>query len=337
MDNKQQAGQKQDQGSPSAEKSLWWFKFFDVLAKMIGALAIAVATLVVHNFESRMSVTNLLSQREQAETGLRASMLHDLVDPILNINSGPPAPQRERLLVELLALNFHDHFELKPLLENVASKMDSEGMASLEQIARRVIDRQTNMLLATAESYDKTATVTTLFFQECATIENITRNCIEDDIWREKIEKGYNQSSENLEVSVYDSPNFFNDMSSDSVCVFSPDGRVKIEIAVLGRTITPKRLNLSLNITKFSGLKQLKYLNADFWITPFDFPMTDNMRLDPKHRFAVVLYEMPDDPEQPIQLKLIWFPEGFITARERPVNYCEIRQMLGLAKAGKNR
>ena len=143
----------------------------DTLAKVAGAGAIVFAAIIANNYQVEMSDKNIrnqnkqaaftiLSQREQAESQLRASMFSDLIDPIVGSRSGDEiSADRERLMVELLALNFHEHFEFKPLLLYVDQRLASgniEGMAeddvikernSLRSVARRVIGRQIALLV----------------------------------------------------------------------------------------------------------------------------------------------------------------------------------------------
>jgi hypothetical protein len=252
-------------------------------------------------------------------------MLHDLVGPIVGSEAGRPEPERERLLVELLALNFHDHFELKPLLESVSLKVERAGRDSLEEVARRVADRQINMLMASANTLGTTAETVSLYFQETRTI---TDPLTEESCYQRAGSMKLQTESERINDQ-QDPALFVNDFGGQSVCVRSPDGDILLTINVLKRDFQPKQVRLSLRITY--NTETGKSRNADFWISPFDFPVTDNMQLDPKHRFAFVLYDMPDK-DQPMELKLVWFPEGYITSRERPVNYAEIRRMLGVEK-----
>lgn len=71
-----------------------------------------------------------------------------------------------------------------------------------------------------------------------------------------------------------------------------------------------------------------------FTVSPYDFPLTDNAQLDVSRRFAVNLYYATEiEPQKPmILLKLVWFPEGYITERERPINYYEVNRMLGVER-----
>src|ERR1700740_2321011 len=96
----------------------------EALAKLIGASAVVLVALFANSFQSRLTGVSIQSQREQAESQLRANMFTSLIVPITGPQKDgkPISPDREELLAELLALNFNENFELKPLLED-ASKM----------------------------------------------------------------------------------------------------------------------------------------------------------------------------------------------------------------------
>ncbi len=320
QENKEQAPAGEKSGKTSKE----WRDWLDVAAKLIGAVAVAAITLIVHGYESKMSLTTLQSQREQAESNLRAGMLHDLVEPII----GRPAqgegidPDRERLLVELLTLNFHNHFEFKPLLLEVdgrlAAKGRQAGRESLESVARRVSDRQINMLAAIAAAErgkrksEPVFEPTSLFFKETSKSIDIPISGSPDP------NTGKRQQAPALFVGRH---------SSQPVYVASPDGSYELTVSVLGADFKKKAADLSITVTR--GGQQDMVRAIDFAVTPFDFPLTDNNELDPDHRFAVVLYHLDKD-DRIVQLRVVWFPRGYIPERERPVDYRAVRSLLGV-------
>ena len=108
---------------------------------------------------------SLRNQREESETNLRSAMFRELVGPLLQseteqLKAGGdtdlPRSQRLALLAELLALNFHEHFELGPLLRYVDTLpgQTEEARARLRSTSRRVISRQLAPLLSTAAAKD---------------------------------------------------------------------------------------------------------------------------------------------------------------------------------------
>ena len=99
-------------------------KLVDGSAKIIAAGAIVAAAIIANNFQSKMSTISLLSNRELAESQLRGEMFANLISPIIGSRdeNNKYDPRREQLLVELLALNFHEHFESKPSSGRCRSK-----------------------------------------------------------------------------------------------------------------------------------------------------------------------------------------------------------------------
>ncbi|NIT04004.1 hypothetical protein GTO10_03700, partial [Candidatus Saccharibacteria bacterium] len=70
-----------------------------------------------------------------------------------------------------------------------------------------------------------------------------------------------------------------------------------------------------------------------------DFPLTDNTLLADGNRFAVTIQDLSIDEDLQIKtvyLKLIWFPKSYFTPRERPINYAEFREKLGLTVGKKD-
>jgi hypothetical protein len=107
----------------------------------------------------------LRNQREESETNLRSAMFRELVGPLLQseteqaakgANTDLPRAQRLALLAELLALNFHEHFELGPLLRYVDTLpgQTEDARTRLRSTSRRVISRQLAPLLSTANGTD---------------------------------------------------------------------------------------------------------------------------------------------------------------------------------------
>lgn len=132
-----------------------WLDILDVAAKLLAAAAVVWGAYIANEFQATTAAATLQSQREQADSALRASMFHDLIDPIAGLEKGNLPVDRERLLVELLALNFHEHLELSPLMRHVDERLmreDIPGMdrkeaqESLQSTARRVLQWQLALL-----------------------------------------------------------------------------------------------------------------------------------------------------------------------------------------------
>src|SRR2546421_875002 len=137
---------------PRAEPRI--LDWLEVLAKLVGASAVLVVALFANSLQSRLTGVSIQSQREQAESQLRASMFNSLIAPIAGPQVGekPMPADREVILTELLALNFNENFEMKPLMEDAIKRLAAENTAkskdgvdprdALWSIARRIAERQ---------------------------------------------------------------------------------------------------------------------------------------------------------------------------------------------------
>jgi len=148
------ASQKQKNGNPEKPPAPAWKDWLDTGAKYLGALAGLLAIYVAHNFQASLTTTNLINQREEAESSLRATMFSNLIKPlIVSDTSKELTIENEKLLSELLSLNFHENFEFKPLLNHLDERLmalpsaDREARRNgLRSIARRVIQRQESLV-----------------------------------------------------------------------------------------------------------------------------------------------------------------------------------------------
>src|SRR5207247_4829926 len=145
-----------DEGTPTKRETakariLEWL---EVLAKLLGASAVLVVALFANSLQSRLTGVSIQSQREQAESQLRASMFNSLISPIAGPQGGekPMPADREMILTEMLALNFNENFEMKPLMEDaikrlitekpVKSKNGEDHREPTWSIAHRIAERQ---------------------------------------------------------------------------------------------------------------------------------------------------------------------------------------------------
>src|SRR5436190_4779557 len=102
-------------------------EWLEVLAKLLGASAVLVVAFLANSLQSRLTGVSIQSQREQAESQLRAGMFGSLIGPLGGPeNNKPIAADRELLLTELLALNFNESFDMKPLMEHADRRIAEE-------------------------------------------------------------------------------------------------------------------------------------------------------------------------------------------------------------------
>ncbi len=316
----------------SADGRSRWFELFDVCAKLMAAGAVVFASFIANNFQSSMSTASLLNQREQADSALRTSMFHDLIGPIVGseMAGGSIDAERERLLVELLALNFHEHFEFKPLMLHVDERLARErggvsnkpaerdaSRESLRSIARRVLQRQIAMLTKA----------------ESVALAN-QHTCV----YRVELEERPPQAKENGQGE----PQPCSTISryfGDLISVTSPSGSYTLAFTLQNPDWENQSFRVFMRITPAASNQGAQttstYADQDFRLTWFDFPFTDNTLLADGTRFALVLDDVRlkdafGNPRRKATFKLIWFPRDYFSPRERPVNYREFRERLGL-------
>lgn len=283
----------------------------------IGALS---AALIAQSYQSKMTALTMLSEREQAESNLRATMFSNLITPV----AGPQkdreiSPKREKLLVELLALNFHENFELKPLMEFVYKKLPPDEKKSLRSVARRITTRQIASLLKEGDEKNRTD-IQQLTFIELPQKPPRTKPEIEADNVNKQYLTYLSSSGTGAPLGLY--------LKKES-----PDGNWLLDIHV--SEPDPENENIGVDILVQSKSESSHSMKITFTLTPFDFPLTDNTLLADGNRFAMILDKIDINENtklKTVMLRLIWFPKNYFTPRERPINYSEFRKKLGIDK-----
>jgi len=246
-----------------------------------------------------------------------------------------------------VTLNFHDHFEFKPLLLEVDSRLlqanDQEGHNKIASDARRVIDRQINMLTSidgssrSGNGYEAEVTRIDLLDLEGnkQTIKTYPNCVVKGDIRIEKPTQA----------------------EDSTICVTSPDNKICLLLRFLPPDYGNRIMSIGSKVVFLDKNKTRAWIwpwigdinrasheecrsNMDWAKQPegtvqqldeahisiFDFPLTDNakiMRDRNQYRYSISIYGM-GDKKSPIALKLVWFPEGYITERERPPQIAKI-------------
>jgi hypothetical protein len=233
--------------------------------------------------------SELMSRREESESALRKDMFQTIIGSFVNANARGTDLNSEVLNLELLAYNFHESLNLKPLFMDMRRRiMEGERKASgpearaefhgyldrLERVAREIARKQMIVLEGVGKTFDRTIDMTddpvgTMLEPATLTLESRQATFSIDvlDIDRE-----------NREVLI-------------GLSVETPD-------SVLGR--------------------QTK--TASFAVSYFDFPMIDNARLQGGDRCAVVLNGFSP---QSADISLVFFPGAYASLKEKPY-YSEV-------------
>jgi hypothetical protein len=316
------------------------FDWLDAIAKLVGAFAVVAVAVFANSLQTRVSGISIQSQREQAESQLRASMFTSLITPIIGTQKdGDAIPaDREQLLSELLALNFYENFELKPLLQDASDRLLADAEAKhkavpggsdvrepLWSIARRIAERQKASISWEWASYrankQNGSRLPALLMPWRTSAQSNAQGCevyfltIEPNPRRPDIIK----AGSACEVSM---------AFKETVEMSSPDGNYSLRLVAT----EPDWKNQTVRISAQPFLSGQDIKPTDptysFTLSWFDLPLTDNTLLPDGNRFAAYLRTFY--PElQTVRVAVMWFPNGYFTPRERPLNYNEVQELLG--------
>jgi hypothetical protein len=244
----------------------FWSKLEIVLSPLGGLLtALSVALLGFwgsaylnrkQESDTRARVyAELTSQREQAESVLRKDMFGSIFESFLKVPS--PSTDIKMLNIELLAYNFHESLNLKPLFSHLRRQIGipkddvtKAYLDRLEKVASDVTHKQMAVLEEDGPRFD-----TTIDLKE---LREHPKNLTPDS--RSLVLEGIERTFQLLPLAV------------DSV---ARELRFRLEI------ITPK------------SSPEINWV--EFRVGFYDFPMIDNTRLSHDQRCAVVLQNLEEN------------------------------------------
>jgi hypothetical protein len=114
---------------------------------------------------------------------------------------------------------------------------------------------------------------------------------------------------------------------TDIVHLKSPDGNYTLSLVAVHPNWADQTVTVSAQpfLSQQAGPKSTD-TQYKFTLTWLDLPLTDNTMLSDGNRFAVYLRAFYD---QTVTVTVMWFPKGYFTPRERPLNYNEVQSLLG--------
>ncbi|MEO6078318.1 MAG: hypothetical protein ABIQ86_00860 [Steroidobacteraceae bacterium] len=296
--------------------------WLDVVMKLTVPLGAIVAAWLANHFEQNRSNLQLINQREQAESSLRATMFGQLITPIAGPGDAGAEtdPVRYAVLAQLLTLNFHEHFELKPLLQDADDRLSKykgtvapdavlQARSNLRQAAHRVIQRQIAQLWE-----DEIVACT-----PAASMETTFQFVSDADL-----EESFSGAAESATLLVPGKP-------LKSFIVSSPDCRDKLSIVFDKPDFFSERVHVL--ISPAAPTAAITDYRFDFDLTSFAFPFTDNAVLPKGNRFAFFIKDVSelDDTgtSKIMRVGLRWFPQNYYPPTERPTDYKEFRRAMG--------
>jgi len=264
-----------------------------VILEPVGGLLTALAVAIVGFYGSRLLeqrqtldsnyrlYSELMSKREESESSLRKDMFKSIIDSFMK-DGAANTLDANLLNLELLAYNFHESLNLKPLfvyLERAINKekdpkLKQEYVDRLERVAREVARKQMLVLESAGDKFERTIDFDSLRHnpggiqvdEDTMTIEGITHNyrlvALEADTATRNI-------------------------------------KVRLEVR------TPATANSPAEEPS----------TAEFWVGFFDFPMIDNTLLSSDQRCAVVLTSFEDFGAE---ISVLAFPGSHASLKEKP-------------------
>lgn len=340
--------------APSAGSKGRLLDWLDVVAKLVGAAAVLVVALIANTFQSKLTGASIQTQREQAESQLRANMFSSLINPLAGPQKDGISPEREELLAELLALNFYENFELKPLLEDASRRLvdlrrsGPDPREPLWSIARRISQRQKDAIAWEWNNYnselaEQRGPLGRLFHREGAAQQPSAQAC---QFYAVTVPPPQQPRKSAASSSVCTE---FADFRS-LVTLYSPDRKYTLLMTLVGSDWENQSVKVSAvpfpSTRKFPLSTDPAYI---FQISWFNFPFTDNILLPDGNRFAIYL-QLVSPPQRKVEPRqsapnrlsrevtappgqvtviVMWFPKSYFTPRERPLNYQEVQELLG--------
>jgi hypothetical protein len=281
-----------------------WDKVAVILQPLGGLLtALAVAIVGVKGSQvldrRQAAETNarlyseLMSRREESESSLRKDMFVSILQPFLQPR---PGDLDSRVLnLELLAVNFHDSLNLKPLFLDLQRRLAvttlpgrDDYLKRVNRVAREITAKQLFALEGHGQSFRRT-----------------------------------------LILDEFDKTGRFG-IPLDGESINVEGRRCDVDLRVLDVDRRQQQIRLRLEVKSTGGPADRGDTRAVFDVGYFDFPMIDNTRLANGLRCAVTLSALTDEAAD---LTTICFPGEYASLKDRPY-YDEVIQRLQKSSAG---
>lgn len=231
--------------------------------------------------------TELMSKREEAESALRKDMFVSIIQSFLK--PGSASLDEKVLNLELLAYNFHESLNLKPLFvyleKQILSSQDpgrETYLRRLHKVAREITRRQMLVLETAGSKFDRVVDLSQL-------------------------------------------PQNPGGIQLDEGTLRIEDMERRFSIVILAADSRTKELRIRLEVrTPEDTLGTFETSTVELSLGFFDFPMIDNTRLSSDQRCALVLNAFE---ESSADITLAFFPGSYASLKEKPY-YQEVVQSL---------
>ncbi|HSQ69126.1 MAG TPA: hypothetical protein VLM41_03505 [Steroidobacteraceae bacterium] len=351
-------------GGEERSRIEFWANILNKLAVPIMSVSATIlGTWLTLTISERNNARAMINQREQAESNLRSNMFSQLVNPLIDQSraaaadgaAGDAAAERARadrltLLAELLALNFHEHFELGPLLRYVErlDQQSEQNRRTLRSVARRVTGRQIAMLGQSHDGGCPSEPDRGTFFEEIWLEAPVAEPPSGQRCFLYAAEEGADSTTPELACSA-GQPDLSRTIKP--LVAVSPDCRDRLVISLGDLDWTRETVGVEIFVQSRkqrgdSWESSPQESQMEFTLSPYSLPFSDNSLLRSGNRFGLYIRqveqpketcELPDcDPGQSeprwMRLSFIWFPTDFFPPRERPTDFAAIQKALKLSR-----
>ncbi|HZE89069.1 MAG TPA: hypothetical protein VE404_05945 [Verrucomicrobiae bacterium] len=283
--------------TPDKPKDRW--DKLAVILHPVGGLLTAVAVTAVGVMGSQVLnrrqaldtnarlYSELMSKREESESSLRKDMFVSIIQSFLKPGAGDL--DSKVLNLELLAYNFHESLNLKPLFLDIARRLDAPDVKDrqafrdrLNRVAREVTAKQLFALEGHGTSFRRTVDLEEL--------------------------KSQGRSGVALEKA----------------SIAMADRAFDVNLYVLDADLAAQQLKVRLEVKAPESSKDAVDTRVVFYVGWYDFPMIDNTRLANGLRCAVTLSNF--SPAM-ADVTTVCFPGEYASLKDRPY-YDEVIQKL---------
>jgi len=256
---------------------------------LVAALVLAYFGFLTSNYlegtqqaEMRIRLyTELISKREEAESALRKDMFKSIMDSFLELKAA--TLEAKLLQVELLACNFHESLNLKPLFAHLKREIAGDDSTDATQ-KQEYLERLYTVAREITATQVAVLEVGGIEFERTIVFERL----------REK-PAGLPLESAELELRGI---------------------KRDFRVFVIEVDTTAKEIKVSLEIdTPEQPLAAPGRDLAEFWVGLFDLPMIVNTRLSNDQRCAIVLTRFG---EASAELTGVYFPGSHASLKEKP-------------------
>lgn len=282
-----------------------------IILQALGGLttAFVVAGLGIigsHYLEKKQAIetnvrlyTELMSKREESESALRKDMFASIIDTFLKpqLSAQSPSLEARVLNLELLAYNFHESLNLKPLFAHMDQQVRQSAHPSkkeyrqrLDKVAREITRKQMLILEGAGKKFERKFNL--------------------DHVPKSKAGLPLELEGETLTLDGFER---------------------EFRMFVMETSYETQEIKLRLEIiTPGRATDRFQTNSAEFWVGFFDFPMIDHTRLSHDQRCAVTLNHFEDNRAN---ITIVYFPGAYAGLKEKPYYQEVVKELLKTAES----